>query len=323
MLVDGRWLLDEEVSAMRNERGEFVRPDAKVRGWVSDDEGARHPPAAGRYHLFGAHNCPWSQRCFIAIGLLGLDDVLTTSVAHYRRNEQGWWYADGIDDLQPEDGQLPLHRVYTRGDPTYTGRATLPVLYDRERAQAISNESADILRMLNGPLAPLGHGNVDLYPEELRSTIDELNAWVYRDINNGVYRAGFARAQEAYDEAFDALFAALDRVDARLDRHRFLAGPVLTEADVRLFPTLVRFDPVYYSHFKCNQRRIADYPNLSGYLRDLYQREPFRRTVRVDIYKLGYYGRSERLNPSGIIPRGPALGWDRPHGRDARSYAGA
>lgn len=313
MLVDGVWRIDEEVSAMQNARGEYERVAAKIRGTISED--GPHAPAAGRYHIFGAHNCPWSHRAFIVRNLVDLQDVVSASIANLRRNDQGWWYAEGLDDLEPVDGQLPLHRVYSTSDPSYTGRATLPVLYDRQRREIVSNESADIIRMLDGPMAALGNGGAGLTPAAQREEIDAFGARIYAKVNNGTYRCGFAASQQAYDEAFEALFATLDELDARLADRRYLMGERISELDVRLFPTLVRFDPVYYSHFKCNRRRIADYPHLSGYLRDLYDIPAFRQTVHVDLYKRGYYGRSERLNPSGVIPLGPQLDWDAPHGR--------
>ena len=318
MLVNGVWQTDEAVSAQQNTSGQFVRASAKVRHWISNS--GPFEPEAGRYHIFGAHNCPWSQRCLITRNLKSLGEAISVSIANMFRNEQGWWYPEGLDELQPEDGQLPLHRVFSHSDPSYTGRVTLPVLHDRKTGKMVSNESADIIRMLNGPLSRFGSGGPDLCPPELAEKIDAVNTRVYKDINNGVYRCGFAASQQAYEAAFHELFDALAEMDARLDNHRYLVGDGITEADVRLFPTLVRFDPVYYSHFKCNKRRIADFPNLSGYLRDLYQTPGFGETVHIDIYKRGYYGRSQRLNPSGIIPVGPELSYELPHDRGQRSY---
>ena len=270
----------------------------------------------------------------IAANLLGLDEVLSWSLAHWHRNEGGWWFREGVDALQPDALQvregwdrergfhphpgergLSLWKVYVAGDARYTGRATVPLLWDRKLGVAVSNESQDILRMLEREFTALQTRECELLPADLLDAIDQTNEWVYSAINNGVYRVGFAGNQAAYEEALSELFTALDRVEARLERHRYLVGDRLTEADVRLFPTLIRFDAVYHGHFKCNVRRIADYPALSNYLRDLYQTPGFAETVRVEYYKLGYMGRSERLNPSRIIPRGPALELDAPHDR--------
>ena len=213
-----------------------------------------------------------------------------------------------------------LHAFYAASDPHYNGRVTTPTVWDRTARTVVNNESSEILRMLNTEFAAHGASGPDLYPEALRGEIDRVNEAVYRHINNGVYRCGFAQSQEAYEEAFRGMFETWDMLEALLERHRYLVGNGLTEADVRLFPTLVRFDPVYYSHFKCNLRRIADYPNLSNYLRDLYQMPQFGSTVNIEQYKRGYYGNSPRLNPSGIIPLGPELLLDDPHDRATRAY---
>ncbi|MCA9663957.1 MAG: glutathione S-transferase C-terminal domain-containing protein [Myxococcales bacterium] len=313
-LIDGKWVRSDEV-ARTDTRGAFVRGTTKFRHSVRADA-SRFAPEPGRYHLFAAYNCPWAHRTMIARRLLGLEDVIGISYANVRRSEEGWWYAEGLDDLQPgDDGRLPLHVLYSRSASDYTGSATVPVLWDRALGCIVNNESAEIVRMFDQHFDALSTRAISLYPDELAATIDEINTWVYRDINNGVYRCGFARSQQAYDEAFDALFAALDRAERLLERQRYLAGDRLTEADVRLFPTLIRFDCVYHGHFKCNLRRIVDYPAMWGYLRDLYQTSGFAETVRIDLYKQGYYGRSPRLNPSGIIPKGPAIDFEAPHDR--------
>lgn len=246
--------------------------------------------------------------------------MIGVSFALYPRGEEGWAYAEGLDSLQPENGALPLHRFYSAANPDYTGRVTTPTLWDRERRTVVNNESSEIIRMLNDQFSGLGASGPDLYPEGLRAEIDQVNEEVYHHINNGVYRCGFARSQEAYEEAFRGMFQTLDSLEERLERQRYLVGNTITEADLRLFPTLVRFDAVYYSHFKCNLRRIVDYPNLWGYLRDLYQTPGFGETVQIDFYKRGYYGNSPRLNPSGIVPVGPELHFDSPHDRAIRSY---
>ncbi|MCZ6843025.1 MAG: glutathione S-transferase family protein [SAR324 cluster bacterium] len=321
MLVEGKWMAEEPPTAMQDGRGAFVRADSLFRDVITADGGSGFPAAVGRYHLFLAHNCPWAHRTLICLNLKGLRNAVGVSLANPRRDEQGWWYAEGLDEFQPERGRFHLHRVYAAAVPDYTGRVTTPTLWDRQARRIVSNESAEIVRMFNSAFDGLGDSAPDLYPEPLREKIGEVNELVYAHINNGVYRCGFARSQQAYEEAFVQLFDALDKLEERLERHRYLVGPQLTEADLRLFPTLVRFDAVYYGHFKCNLRRIADYPNLSNYLRDLVQQPAFGETVRVDIYKQGYYGNSPRLNPSGIVPLGPQLNFEAPHDRATRAYS--
>jgi glutathionyl-hydroquinone reductase len=332
-VVDGQWVTDDVTAT--DASGRWTRSPTVVREWIRADGSTPFPPEAGRYHLWLAWNCTWSQRTLIVRNLLGLQEAIGVSMAHWHRNEGGWWFYEGLDDLHaetlqtwetwdPVDGFQPgdprpglnLWQVYVAGDPDYSGRATVPALWDRTHARVVNNESADILRMLQTELRALSNG-VDLLPSDLIDAIDITNKDVYDRINNGVYKVGFARSQGAYEHALHELFTALDHYEVVLSRHRYLCGDRLTEADVRLFPTLIRFDPVYFGHFKCSMRRIADYPNLSGYLRDLYQTPGFAETVDVVKYKLGYMGRSERLNPSRIIPPGPVLDWDAPHGRDA------
>jgi putative glutathione S-transferase len=331
-VIEGRWVGDDV--AATNADGSWTREDTVCRDFVRADGSTAYAPEAGRYHLWLAWNCTWSQRTMIARNLLGLGGAISFSLAHWHRNEGGWWFREGVDALQPDAPQprenwdrergfspadpeqgLSLWKVYAAGDSKYTGRATVPVLWDRARGEVVSNESKEILRMVETEFAAIAN-DIDLVPADLLENIEATNAWIYEDINNGVYRVGFASSQSAYAEALSRLFAALDRAEERLAGSRYLCGDRLTEADLRLFPTLVRFDPVYYAHFKCNLRRICDYPNLGNYLRDLYQTPGFAETVRVDLYQLGYMGRSERLNPSRIIPGGPALDWDAPHDRD-------
>ena len=312
MLVGGKWLEDD--ARQRNDaKGAFVRPDSSFRHGITRDGSSGFPAEAGRYHLFVAPSCPWAHRTLIVRRLKGLEDVLSVSSADGPRT-QGWSYSSGIDELQPRGGRLWLHEVYSAASPDYTGRVTVPALWDRKRRTLVNNESSEIIRMLN---AGFGEGTLespDLYPEPLRAEIDRINAFVYERINNGVYRCGFARSQAAYEEAFRRLFEALDELDRRLAAQRFLAGAAITEADVRLFPTLVRFDAVYHYLFKCNLRRMDDYPNLSNYLRDLYSRRGFGDTVDIALVKQGYYA-MEQVNPSGIVPLGPMLDFSRPHDR--------
>jgi len=318
-MVNDVWQVSDEKTRV-NKGGEFVRGVTSFRDFISKEEGSEFFPEPGRYHLWVADNCPWAHRTQITRKLKRLEDVIGLSVAHYHRNDQGWWFSDAIDDLSPTS-EFPLHRLHSMSGAGYSGSATVPVLWDRKGRKIVSDESSEIIRMLNSAFSDVSPDAPDLYPEAWQGEIDEVNAWVYKSINNGVYRCGFARTQEAYATAFVELFEALDRVEERLGHHRYLVGNQITEADVRLFTTLIRFDAVYFSHFKCNRQRISDYPNMSAYLRDLYQERSFGDTVQIETYKLGYYGRSQRLNPSGIIPLGPALDFSRPHDRSAKKYS--
>jgi glutathionyl-hydroquinone reductase len=319
MLENGKWIDDEQ---RRNDaKGAFVRPDSAFRGAITRDGASGFAAERGRYHLFVAHSCPWAQRTVIVRRLKKLEDLISLSYAGGQRT-QGWAYSQGIDELQPEGGVLPLHRVYTASSPNYTGRVTVPVLWDRKRRTIVNNESSEIIRMLNSEFGQWAGDSPDLYPPALRSSVDEINAYVYERVNNGVYRCGFAKSQPAYEEAFARLFEALDALEQRLAAQRFLAGGQLSEADVRLFTTLVRFDAVYHYLFKCNLRRLEDYPNLSQYLRDLYQRRGFGDTVDIERIKREYYSNA-RVNPTGIVPLGPILDFSRAHdrGRFAHSLA--
>jgi putative glutathione S-transferase len=249
--------------------------------------------------------------------LNGLEDAIPILQSDLPKG-QGWAYSRGFDDLRPVDGIFHVHQVYSAARPGFTGRATVPVLWDRETRTIVNNESSEIIRMLNSEFEEFeefGNAALDLYPAVLRGAIDETNAFVYDAINDGVYRCGFAKTQSAYEQSFRKLFAALDSLEQRLGRQRYLVGDRFTEADLRLFPTLVRFDAVYYSHFKCNLRRLADYHNLSNHTRDIYQMPGVADTVDIPRIKLGYYGGMRNLNPSGIIPLGPALDFSAPHDR--------
>ena len=278
--------------------GAFVRRDSVFRGWP---EG---PPE--RYHLYVALGCPWSQRTVIVRRLAGVEDKVGVSYLHPYRDERGWRVL--ADDV---NGFHFLAEAYEATQPGYDDRVSCPVLWDMQTGVIVSNESADIVRMFDA------WGGSGLYPEALRPEIDELNEWIYRDFQNGVYRAGFSKSQEAYDEAFDGVFAAMERLEALLAERRYLAGERITLADWRLFPTLVRFDPVYYLHFRCNGRRIVDCPNLWGYTRELYQQPGIADTVAMDEIREHYYTTHDSLNPKRIIPRGPLdLDFTAPHGRD-------
>lgn len=312
LLIDGAWRdqwYDTDKSG-----GRFIRSDSAFRSWVTAD-GSAGPTGeagfraqAGRYLLYVSLACPWAHRTLIMRRLKGLEAMIDVAVVHWHMAEHGWPFAKAPgatgDPLFDADY---LHQVYTRAEPAYTGRVTVPVLWDTERSTIVSNESAEILRMLNTAFDAVGATTGDYYPAALRPAIDAINARVYDTINNGVYKAGFATTQEAYEEAVGALFASLDDLNALLADQHYLVGDRLTEADVRLFTTLVRFDPVYVGHFKCNVRRIADYPNLQAYLRRLWQIEAFKTTTDFEHIKRHYYVSHRSINPTGVVPAGPDM----------------
>ncbi len=310
LLIDGRW--QDQWYDTKNTGGAFVRPETRFRNWVKADGSTPFQPESGRYHLFVSLACPWAHRTLIFRKLKGLEDAIGVTVVDPLMREEGWTFPEP----DPITGSTRLYEVYSKADPAYTGRVTVPVLWDRKTGTIVNNESAEIIRMLNREFDAFGDASLDFYPAELAKEIDRLNAFVYDRVNNGVYKAGFATSQEKYEQAFDALFAALDELDERLAGQRYLLGEKTTEADWRLFTTLVRFDAVYVGHFKCNLRRVADYPNLSGYLRDLYQVPGVAGTVDFHHIKRHYYASHTMINPTGIVPKGPALDLDVPHGRD-------
>jgi len=310
LLIDGIW--HDQWYDTKSTGGRFQRQDSAFRAWVSADGTTPHPAEAGRYHLYVSLACPWAHRTLIMRALKGLTDTIPVSVVEPLMLENGWELAEGAD---PIHGARFLHQVYTAAKPDYTGRVTVPVLWDRVTGTIVSNESAEIIRMFNSGFGDLASGP-DFYPESLRPEIDTINDWVYDTLNNGVYKAGFATTQAAYEEAVAPLFETLDALDSRLGRSRYLVGDTLTEADWRTFTTLIRFDAVYHGHFKCNLKRIADYPNLSGYVRELYQVPGVSGTVNLDHIKTHYYGSHRTINPSGIVPAGPLQDFMRPHGRD-------
>ncbi|WP_011581519.1 MULTISPECIES: glutathione S-transferase family protein [Chelativorans] len=321
LLVEGAW--QDKWYDTSKTGGRFERSKSQFRDWVTRDgrpaEGRTRSFKAepGRYHLYVSYACPWAHRTLIFRKLKKLEDAISFSVVHHFMGENGWTFKneDGAtgDDLYGLDY---LHQIYTKADPHYSGRVTVPVLWDRKTETIVSNESAEIIRMLNSAFDEWGDASLDFYPESLRSEIDTVNELVYANINNGVYRAGFATTQEAYEEAFRQLFETLDVMEGRLSRHRYLLRDRLTEADWRLFTTLVRFDPVYHGHFKCNLRRIADYPNLSNYLRELYQMPGVAETVNMLHIKAHYYGSHRTINPTGVVPLGPELDFAVPHDRE-------
>ncbi|PSH62994.1 glutathione-dependent reductase [Phyllobacterium brassicacearum] len=319
-LMDGVW--HDEWYDTGESRGRFIRAQSQFRNWITRDGTAGPTGNEGfiaephRYHLYVSYACPWAHRTLIFRALKGLEHIISVSVVDHYMGADGWTFLER-DGSTPDQlfGYKFLHEVYTRADPRYTGRVTVPVLWDKTRDTIVSNESSEIIRMLNSAFNEFGNASLDFYPEHLREEIDEINAFVYPHVNNGVYRAGFATTQEAYLEAYHQLFDALDRIEARLSRQRYLAGNQLTEADWRLFTTLLRFDPVYVGHFKCNRQRLADYPNLPNYVRDLYQVPGVAPTVNLLHIKSHYYGSHKTINPTGIIPAGPAIDYAAPHDR--------
>ena len=297
--------------------GAFVRQQDAFRDWVSDDGTTPYPAVAGRYHLYVSLACPWAHRTVIARAIEGLDDAIGMTVVDPVRDDRGWAFRDGPGySRDPINGFAFLNEAYTATDPNYRERVTVPVLWDKETKRIVSNSDDDILRMFETRFDAFARNPVDLYPKPLRGEIDALNEWIYERVNDGVYRAGFATSQSVYEAAAYALFEALDRLEERLTKTRFLFGAVPLETDWRLFPTLVRFDAVYHGHFKCNLRRIADYPNLFGYLRDLYQYPKVAATVNFDHIKRHYYYTHDDINPTRIVPIGPDQDLAAPSGRE-------
>jgi glutathionyl-hydroquinone reductase len=306
-----------------NSAGEFIRQASSFRHWVTP-EGAPGPSGEGgfaaepgRYHLYVSYACPWAHRTLIVRALKGLESVIPVSVVHPLMPPESWVFGEYPGSTPDRvHGFQALHQLYEHAAPGFAGLVTVPVLYDTRRQVIVNNESSEIIRMLNGAFDAWGHRGLDLYPEPLRAEIDAVNALVYEHVNNGVYRAGFATTQDAYEAAFDRLFATLDELERCLGRQRYLVGDRITEADWRLFTTLVRFDAVYYGHFKCNRRRLIDYPSLWAYTRELYQVPGIAETVRMDHIKRHYYASHRVINPTGIVPKGPELDFEAPHGRD-------
>ncbi len=293
----------------QNKQGQFVRQEDQFRGWVTRDGASGDPAEPGRYHLYVSLACPWAHRTVIIRKLKRLENVVGMTVVDPVRDEKGWAFRNGPGYAEdPINGFQYLSEAYKKMDPNFDARVTVPVLWDKKQSRIVSNSDDDIMRMLNSAL--------DFYPEALRSEIDRVNAFVYPNINDGVYRAGFATTQKAYEDAVLKLFDSLDQIEHLLSSRRYLVGHQLTEADWRLFTTLIRFDAVYYVHFKCNIRRIVDYPSLWGYLRDLYQQDGIAETVNFDHIKRHYYMTHGDINPTRIVPVGPALDLTSPHGRD-------
>lgn len=311
-LYDGKWMDTAPAAEEIGEDGRFRRIDSPLREWISSDPGAEFAAEAGRYHLGVAAVCPWAARTTAFRVLKGLEDVISISWARPGLPKQGWVFDEGPDGERPEGG-YPLHRLYVEHDPHFTGKVTVPTLWDRKTRRIVNNESSEIIRMLGSAFDGLTGNRLDFYPEPLRPEIDRWNALIYPTLNNGVYRAGFASTQAAYNEAVREVFATLEAMEEHLSHHRYLAGEWLTEADWRAFTTLVRFDVGYHYAFKCNLRKIDDYPALSGYLRELYQWPGIAGTVDLELIKYGYWFLSDRHH---VVAAGPELDLTTPHGRE-------
>ncbi|NUP07931.1 MAG: glutathione S-transferase family protein [Polyangiaceae bacterium] len=309
-LIDGVW---NTAWYEPDEKGAFKRPKTQFRSRVTKDGSSGFAPEAGRYHLYVSYACPWAHRVLITRAERGLEDVIGVTVVDPKMGDDGWPFS--ANDPDPLGGRF-LRDVYVRANPKYTGRVTVPVFWDNKTSTIVNNESRELMRILDTEFAHLAKTPGTLAPKELVPRIDEVLDAIYEPINNGVYRAGFATKQEAYESACNELFTALDHWDGVLGKQRYLAGSVFTEADVAMFTTLLRFDVVYYAHFKCNKRRIQDYPNLGGYLRDVYQRPAVKKTCHLDQIKLHYYWSQIAVNPHRIVPVGPSLDYlELPHGR--------
>ena len=322
LLIDGVWSTEWYDTSRTG--GHFVRDTARFRNWVTTD-GTAGPSGdggfaaeSGRYHLYVSHACPWAHRTLIFRHLKDLTDHISVSVVHPLMLDDGWTFETDDQGATGDTllGKSFMHEIYTTSDPEVSGRVTVPVLWDKVQGCIVSNESSEIIRMFNSAFNHITGNDLDFWPVEMRDEIEDINLDIYENINNGVYRTGFAGTTEAYEESVAKLFDALDRMEARLTDNRYLMGDRLTEADWRFFATLIRFDPVYVGHFKCNIRRIADYPAISGYMRELYQMPGIAETVNLAHVKGHYYASHRTINPTGIVPVGPVLNYDEPHGRD-------
>ncbi|MED5241636.1 MAG: glutathione S-transferase family protein [SAR324 cluster bacterium] len=321
LLIEGIWH-DQWYETEKN-KGEFVRSNSQFRNWITQDGSAGpsgkdgFPAKADRYHLYVSLACPWAHRTLIFRSLKSLENIIPVSIVHPNMMEKGWvfddWKGQTGDSLY---GYNCLHQLYTKANPDYSGRVTVPVLWDNEKETIVSNESSEIIRMFNSAFADLSSEEMDYYPEELRNEIDAINSKIYETLNNGVYRCGFATTQKAYEAAFSKLFVCLDELESTLSNQRFLLGSQITEADWRLFTTLIRFDCVYYSHFKTNLRRIYDYPALHGYTCDLYQQPGIKQTVDFEHIKQHYFYSHETINPTRVVPIGPEINFELSHQRE-------
>jgi glutathionyl-hydroquinone reductase len=316
MLMNGKWVTERE---QEDKKGKFVRPSTTFRNWITADGSSGFKAERDRYHLYVSLACPWAHRTLIMRQLKGLSDAISVSVVDPEMGDNSWEFSD-CEGCIPDtvNHTRYLWEVYTKVEPSYTGRVTVPVLWDKQQGTIVNNESREIIRMLDTEFGEITKPDVDLYPKALQQQIDETIDAIYQPINNGVYRAGFATTQEAYEEAVTELFENLDHWETVLGKQRYLCGDRLTEADICMFTTLLRFDAVYYVHFKCNLRRIVDYPNLWGYLRDLYQHPGVKETCNLDHIKRHYYKSHPKVNPTCIVPKGPIINFEAPHNRDTQ-----
>ncbi len=321
LLQEGKWV--DQWYDTKSSGGRFKRKQSSFRNWVTKD-GTPGPTGKGgfkaeanRYHLYVSLACPWAHRTLIFRAIKELENMISTSIVHWYMAEDGWTFQEGEGVIaDTENGATFLHEIYTKADPAYSGRVTVPILWDKKTETIVSNESSEIIRMFNSAFDEIGAKPGDFYSQELQKDIDELNERIYSTVNNGVYKAGFATSQAAYEEAVIPLFETLDWLEERLTKQRYLLGDKITEADWRLFTTLVRFDPVYVGHFKCNIKRLADYPNLSAYVRDLFQQKGVAETVNMTHIKNHYYVSHKTINPTGVMPIGPEIDFSKPHDRD-------
>jgi putative glutathione S-transferase len=317
VLINGKWT-DGELPQETGAGGEFKRVESRFRDWITADGSSGYKAEPGRYHLYVAHGCPWAHRTLIYRALKKLDGLISVAYAIPGMKQQGWTFEanPAFPDCTPDtvNGFRYLHEAYTATDKNYTGKCTVPTLWDKKTGRIVNNESSEIIRMFNSEFNAITGDKTDFYPPALRAEIDAVNERVYHNVNNGVYRCGFAKTQAAYDAAYDALFETLDWLETRLSRQRYLVGNQITEADWRLFPTLVRFDVAYFSAFKCNRQRIADFPNLSNYMRELYQVPGVAATVKPRYYVINYYS-IPKVNPNLIIPKGTPVDFGQPHDR--------
>lgn len=314
MLIDGRWVKERE---QEDTHGRFIRPSTTFRNWVTADGSSGFRAEAGRYHLYISWACPWAHRTAITRALKGLEEAIGLSVVDPEMGDEGWAFSDFPGAIPDSvNGAQYLRELYLKAEPGFTGRVTVPVLWDKQTGSIVNNESREVMRMLNKKFAAVAKHNIDLCPPDLQEQVDATIDALYQPINNGVYRAGFATQQAAYEEAVTDLFDALDHWENVLAEQRYLCGNRFTEADICLFTTLLRFDPVYVTHFKCNLRRIVDYPNLGNYLRDIYQLPGVKETCNLDHIKLHYYRSHPNVNPAKIVPKGPLINLEEPHNRD-------
>lgn len=313
ILIDGKWVAERD---QEDSKGRFIRPSTTFRNKITADGSSGFKADSGRYHLYISWACPWAHRTAIMRKLKGLDDAIGLSVVGAVIDQNSWEFTDEPGAIPDRvNGTRYLWQVYLKADPDYSGRVTVPVLWDKQTATIVNNESREIIRMLDTECDAFAKANVNFYPEDLRKVVDETIDAIYQPINNGVYRAGFATTQEAYEEGVTDLFNALNHWEEVLGKQRYLCGDRITEADWCMFTTLLRFDPVYYGHFKCNLRRIVDYPNLWNYLKDLYQQPGVEETCNLDHIKRHYYKSHNKINPTRIVPKGPIINFDEPHDR--------